>query len=103
MQQKLGIIYSMRYTLIKNRVHFRILIPKTDEYNEEVENINGIDVRYFNYSSNLWNKIMIVDREQSLVMTVKEEEEEDYQLNVFETRTSRTAAPTNYNVVHLFK
>jgi len=86
MQQKVGIIHSMRDTLIKNGVHFRILIPKTDEYNEEMENINGIDVRYFNYNSNLRNKILIVDREQSLVMTIKEEE---YQLNVFETGEER--------------
>jgi hypothetical protein len=69
-QQRLGIIQALEDVLAKNTVSARILMPKADGYSEEdfqrLEKINGLNVRCFNYNSDIRNKTLIVDRAQSL-------------------------------------
>jgi hypothetical protein len=69
-QHRLGIIQALEDVLAKNTVSARILMPKADGYSEEdfqrLEKINGLNVRCFNYNSDIRNKTLIVDRAQSL-------------------------------------
>ena len=78
-QQRLGIIQALEDVLTKNTVSARILMPKTDGYSEEdfqrLQKINGLDIRRFNYNSDIRNKTLVVDRVESLVIEIKEEEE----------------------------
>jgi signal transduction histidine kinase len=65
--------------LAKNStVNARILMPKGDGYAVEdfqkLKKINGLNVRCFNYNSDIRNKTLIVDRAESLVIEIKEEE-----------------------------
>jgi hypothetical protein len=54
-------------------------MPKDDGYSEEdfqrLQKINGLDIRRFNYNSDILNKTLVVDRVESLVIEIKEEEE----------------------------
>jgi signal transduction histidine kinase len=79
-QQRLGTIQALEDVLAKNTVSARILMPKADAYSEEdfqrLEKINGLNVRCFNYNSDIRNKTLIVDRAESLVIEIKEEEGE---------------------------
>jgi hypothetical protein len=63
--------------LTKNTVSARILMPKADGYSEEdfqrLQKINGLDIRRFNYNSDIRNKTLVVDRAESLVIEIKEE------------------------------
>jgi signal transduction histidine kinase len=56
-------------------------MPKDDGYSEEdfqrLQKINGLDIRRFNYNSDILNKTLVVDRVESLVIEIKEEEEEE--------------------------
>jgi len=78
-QQRLGTIQALEDVLAKNTVSARILMPKTDGYNEEdfqrLKKINGLDIRCFNYNSDIRNKTLIVDRSESLVIEINEEVE----------------------------
>jgi signal transduction histidine kinase len=79
-QQRLGIIQALEGVLAKNTVSARILMPKADGYSEEdfqrLSKINSLNVRCFNYNSDIRNKTLIVDRAKSLVIEINEEEEE---------------------------
>ncbi len=78
-QQRLGIIQALEDVTTKNKVSARILMPKADGYSREdfqrLEKINGLNVRCFNYNSDIRNKTLIVDRAESLVIEIKEEGE----------------------------
>jgi hypothetical protein len=78
-QQRLGIIQALEDVMTKNKVSARILMPKADGYSREdfqrLEKINGLNVRCFNYNSDIRNKTLIVDRAESLVIEIKEEGE----------------------------
>jgi two-component system, OmpR family, sensor histidine kinase VicK len=78
-QQRLGIIQALEGVLAKNTVSARILMPKADGYSEEdfqrLSKINSLNVRCFNYNSDIRNKTLIVDRAKSLVIEINEEEE----------------------------
>ena len=77
-QQRLGTIKALEDVLAKNTVIARILMPKADGYNGEdfqrLEKINGLNVRCFNYNSDIRNKTLVVDRAESLVIEIKEED-----------------------------
>jgi signal transduction histidine kinase len=66
--------------LTKNTVSARILMPKADRYCVEdlqtLEKINGLDVRCFNYNSDIRNKTLIIDRAEALVIEINEEVEQ---------------------------
>jgi two-component system, OmpR family, sensor histidine kinase VicK len=76
-QQRLGIIQALEDVMTKNTVSARILMPKVDGYAGEdfqrLEKISGLNVRCFNYNSDIRNKTLIVDRAESLVIEIKEE------------------------------
>ena len=59
----------MEDVLAKNTVSARILMPKADGYGEEdfrrLKKINGLDIRCFNYNSDIRNKTLIFDRSES--------------------------------------
>jgi hypothetical protein len=80
-QQRLGIIQALKDALTKNTVSVRILMSKADGYIEEdfrkLKKVDGLNVRCFNYDSDIRIKTLVVDRAQSLVMEIKEEEEEE--------------------------
>jgi two-component system, OmpR family, sensor histidine kinase VicK len=61
--------------LAKNTVSARILMPKEDRNGGEdfqrLQKINGLNVRCFNYNSDIRNKTLIVDRAESLVIEIK--------------------------------
>ncbi len=71
----------MEDVLTKNTVSARILMPKADVYSEEdferLQKINGLDIRRFNYNSDIRNKTLVVDRAESLVIEIKEGENVD--------------------------
>jgi two-component system, OmpR family, sensor histidine kinase VicK len=71
--------------LAKSTVSVRILMPKVDGYGGEdfqrLQKINGLNVRCFNYNSDIRNKTLIVDRVKSLVIEIKEEVEQGAELN----------------------
>jgi hypothetical protein len=77
-QQRLGTIDALEDVLTKNKVIARILMPIADGYDGEdfqmLEKIDGLDIRYFNYNSDIRNKTLIVDRAESLVIEINEEE-----------------------------
>jgi signal transduction histidine kinase len=78
-QQRVGTIQALENMLAKNStVSARILMPKADGYSGEdfqrLEKINGLNVRCFNYNSDIRNKTLIVDRAESLVIEINEEE-----------------------------
>ena len=56
-------------------------MPKADGYSEEdferLQKINGLDIRRFNYNSDIRNKTLVVDRAESLVIEIKEGENVD--------------------------
>ena len=83
--QRLGIIQALEDVLTKNRINVRILMPKVDGYGAEdfqrLEKINGLDVRCFNYNSDIRNKTLIVDRAESLVIEINEEVEQGAAVN----------------------
>ena len=60
-------------------------MPKVDGYGGEdfqrLQKINGLNVRCFNYNSDIRNKTLIVDRVKSLVIEIKEEVEQGAELN----------------------
>ena len=60
-------------------------MPKVDGYGGEdfqrLQKINGLNVRCFNYNSDIRNKTLIVDRVKSLVIEIKEEVEQRAELN----------------------
>jgi two-component system, OmpR family, sensor histidine kinase VicK len=66
--------------LTKNTVSARILMPKADRYGVEdlqtLEKINGLDVRCFNYNSDVRNKTLIIDRAEALATEINEEVEQ---------------------------
>jgi signal transduction histidine kinase len=78
-QQRLGIIQALENVLAKNTVSARILMPKAEgcggEDFQRLEKIDGLNVRCFNYNSDIRNKTLIVDRAESLVIEIKEEEQ----------------------------
>jgi two-component system, OmpR family, sensor histidine kinase VicK len=80
-QQRLGIIQALKDALTKNTVSVRILMSKADGYIEEdfrkLKKVDGLNVGCFNYDSDIRIKTLVVDRAQSLVMEIKEEEEEE--------------------------
>ena len=85
-QQRLGTIQALEDVLAKNTVSARILMPKADGYNEEdfqrLKKINGLDIRYFNYNSDIRNKTLIVDRSESLVIEINEEVEQGVEVDI---------------------
>jgi hypothetical protein len=96
-QRRLGIIQALEDVLTKNTVNARILMPKADGYSREdfqrLEKINGLNVRCFNYNSDIRNKTLIVDRAESLVIEINEEGEvdgEQEEEKTFGNATSRT-------------
>jgi signal transduction histidine kinase len=84
-QQRLGTIQALVDVLAKNNVGARILMPKSDGYGGEdvqrLQKINGLDVRCFDYNSDIRNKTLIVDRAESLVIEIKEEEVDREKVN----------------------
>ena len=60
-------------------------MPKVNGYGGEdfqrLQKINGLNVRCFNYNSDIRNKTLIVDRVKSLVIEIKEEVEQGAELN----------------------
>ena len=78
-QQRLGIIQALENVLAKNTVSARILMPKAEgcggEDFQRLQKIDGLNVRCFNYNSDIRNKTLIVDRAESLVIEIKEEEQ----------------------------
>ena len=75
-QQRLGTIQALEDVVAKSNVSARILMPKSDGYCGEdfqrLEKINGLNVRCFDYNSDIRNKTLIVDRAESLVIEIKE-------------------------------
>ena len=55
-------------------------MPKTEQYLEEdlqtLKKTNGLDVRFFAQNSDIRTRTLIVDRAESLVMEIKDEEGE---------------------------
>jgi signal transduction histidine kinase len=76
-QQTLGIIQALEGVLAKNPVSARILMPKVDRCSGEdfqrLKKIDGLNVRCFNYNSDIRNKTLVVDRAESLVIEINEE------------------------------
>jgi two-component system, OmpR family, sensor histidine kinase VicK len=77
----LGTIQALEDVLAKNTVSARILMPKEDGYDGEdfqrLEKINGLNVRCFNYNSDIRNKTLIVDRAESLVIEINKEVQDE--------------------------
>src|SRR3982750_3701694 len=80
-------------------------MPKADGYGGEdfqrLEKIKGLDVRCFNYNSDIRNKTLIVDRAESLVIEIKEEEGEEVngenEEKTLGSATSKTKAKSESN------
>jgi hypothetical protein len=68
-------------------------MPKDDGYSEEdfqrLQKINGLDIRRFNYNSDILNKTLVVDRVESLVIEIEEEEEEAQMQNQDQNNNSK--------------
>jgi two-component system, OmpR family, sensor histidine kinase VicK len=79
-QQNLGIIQALQDAAAKRSISVRLLMPKTEQYLEEdlqtLKKTNGLDVRFFAQNSDIRTRTLIVDRAESLVMEIKEEEGE---------------------------
>ena len=98
-QQRLGTIKALEDVLAKNTVTVRILMPKVDGYAGEdlqrLEKISGLTVRCFNYNSDIRNKTLIVDRAESLVIEIKEEEGRNEEGVAREEEKERTLGSTS--------
>jgi signal transduction histidine kinase len=78
-QQSLGIIQALHDAAAKRSISVRLLMPKTEQYLEEdlqtLKKTNGLDVRFFAHNSDIRTRTLIVDRTESLVMEIREEED----------------------------
>jgi signal transduction histidine kinase len=78
-QQSLGIIQALQDAAAKRSISVRLLMPKTEQYLEEdlqtLKKTNGLDVRFFAHNSDIRTRTLIVDRTESLVMEIREEED----------------------------
>jgi two-component system, OmpR family, sensor histidine kinase VicK len=105
-QQSLGIIQALQDAAAKRSIGVRLLMPKTEQYLEEdlqtLKKTNGLDVRFFAQNSDIRTRTLIVDRAESLVMEIKDEEgeggeEEDGGKKVYNNGTFKEEAKVKAN------
>jgi ornithine carbamoyltransferase len=79
-QEKLGVIQSLKNKAAKHGVNIRILTPKSEYVEKTVQALKekivdgSFDAHYFSCNSDIRTKTLIVDREQSLAMEIDQVE-----------------------------
>jgi signal transduction histidine kinase len=82
-QEKLGVIQSLKNKAAKHGVNIRILTPKSEYVEKTVQALKekivdgSFDAHYFSCNSDIRTKTLIVDREQSLAMEIDQVEERE--------------------------
>jgi signal transduction histidine kinase len=98
-QEKLGVIQSLKNKAAKHGVNIRILTPKSEYVEKTVQALKekivdgSFDAHYFSWNSDIRTKTLIVDREQSLAMEILQVEEGE---GIGERETEREY---NYNKI----
>ena len=82
-QERIGTIQALKDAARKGLIHIRILTPKDEYIQQRLQKLkkkDGFDAQYFTSNSDIRTKTLIIDRRESLVTEIKEQEDKEEEI-----------------------
>lgn len=82
-QERIGTIQALKDAARKGTIHIRILTPKDEYIQQRLQKLkkkDGFDAQYFTSNSDIRTKTLIIDRRESLVTEIKEQEDKEEEI-----------------------